>query len=340
MSLPDELMTRKANNLAVRDASMHPHATPKTFDAPDQRPVVPDNWYPASTGTYFADRLKSTAGSSSPVKGSGGGGLYGATGLAASGERSPPPHSNVSPSRSRMTPTDRQEEQDDSVLALTNHALQLFEASERDRLERRDARRDVELLKFTQKTKRRMELQLRSKQKLIGHGTEGMELEASPSGDENGRTNSSQQKDAGRNEAHRTFIESNFSRMERNQLHRQYCLDVTQERTLYRQSLEQGIGTFFAKLKLESFRTVGVEGADATNSRFPTKDGLYERSEENKAQTKQTEEEEAAMAAARAHMEALDAKLLEECRATKGKKAVRVREVPYSLNSPLLKSKQ
>jgi hypothetical protein len=317
MSLPDELMMRKAHNLAARDAAMHPHAVPQSFDSPEKRPQLPDNWYPAQTGTYFAERMTKPSNKEN---------------FSFQGTSSEKDAAYVSPSR--MTPTARQEEMDDKVATLTAHALQLYEESEKERVAQRTCRRDVELLKMQQATKRRVELQMKSRQKLVGHGIEAMELDAAQ--ESHGRTLASQTRDENRNEAHRSYIASNFHRMERNQLHRQYCLESTRQRVAYRQGMEEGIGTYFAKAKLKTFRTVGVEGAEATNSRFPTKDVLYERAETIRSQTQQSQEEREATEAARAHMQALDDKLWEECRANKHRKAQRVREVPYSLDSPLL----
>ena len=317
MSLPDEFMTRKANNLVAREAGSHPHAVPQPFN--ENRPQIPDNWVAAKTGTYFAERAanNNTSSSRSPHR----------VGLAAS-------TSQVSPSR--KTPTERQHEMDDKVQTLTAHALELYEESERERSQQCKARRDVEILKMHQKTKRRVELQLKSKQTIIGHGIEGMEL-TQQNEDTLGRSRASLLRDETRNEAHQAYLASNFTRMERNQLHRQYCLEATRERVAYRQSLEEGIGTYFSKEKSRTFRTVGVEGPEATNSRFPTVDVLYEKGESIRQQTRLEKEEADDTSAARAHMQALDDKLWGEHRAHKHEKAQRVREVPYSLDSRLLK---
>lgn len=288
---------------------------------------MPDNWTEAATGSYFATKQSSphrpdAASSVSPTK------------LHNEGSSSGKVHPK------HLSPLKRQEEFDRIVQTRIWQALEEQRQFEVDRLESCKVQRDVQLFKLQQKIKHRSELQCLSGQKLIGHSidTLGLEpLQQSRTTSSLERSTHQQERDAHRADAQRHYTAFHRDRIERDQLHRQYCREQLAEKTKFRQGMEAHVGTAFSLSKTATLNKIGIEGLDATFTVLPTVNELHQEQGRLAQEKKQKEKELAMVQTAYDELSRFDDSLWEERRAHKGQKAVRTLEIPYSADAPYKK---
>lgn len=338
----DELMRRKMENLVRRQQATAAESCHKgVFQFTEQLSVprrreggdaMPDNWAPAAAGGYFSEKQRGT-GQTAP---------HGHNTSAAGGTESHRNRNTGSPAsqpRRRESPADMQARQASIVQSRILNALEEQRASEAARLEACKAQRDLEILKFHQKMKQRTELQIRSSQLVLGHSVGEMGLEhlheatmASTT------TRAAAEKAEHLCDAQAQFIDYNRDRMERNALHRQYCLEAHRERQQFRQGLEAHIGTTFSKSKTKLLHDIGVTGPEATFTGNKTILDLRQQKETYETGVREAEAEAAEVIAMSEELNALDEKLWAAVRQAKGHKSVRTREIEYSLEAPYRRS--
>ena len=337
------LMQRKTQSLIERHKSisaLHPdnvfHFTEQCAavgpdEATSTNVQMPDNWTDASTGSYFTSKRSEP----SHYK------LH----SQHHGTTSPLPSSNNGSSTKtpkHLSPLKRQEEFDRIVQSRILNALEEQRQMEADRLESCKVQRDVQLFKLQQKIKHRSELQCLSGQKLIGHSidTLGLEpLQQSRTTSSLERTAHQQDRDDHRADAQRHYTAFHRDRIERDQLHRQYCRELLAEKTKFRQGMEAHVGTAFSLSKTATLNKIGIEGMEATYTVLPSVNELHQEHGKLAQQRKQGEQEAAAVQTAYDELSRFDEGLWEERRAQKGKKAVRTLELPYSSDAPYKQAK-
>jgi hypothetical protein len=226
---------------------------------------------------------------------------------------------------------------DAEVQQRVAQALQEQRDAERDRLEQCRREREVEILKFHQKMKHRTELQMMSRQKLIGHSVQHMQLDATLSRSTS-PSRSRMLREANRNEAHRIYMEYNRARVERNMLHRQYCIDMMKEKASYRQGLEVHVGAGFALSKLQALKSLGVDDRASKSATFPTPEKLHAFVETAKELKRAAREENEAAKRSTQDMNELDDQVWQELRQQKGKKPRRLREIEYAIETSYQRS--
>jgi len=291
---------------------------------------MPDNWLPPIAGSYFAARLGE--GSEGEIQH-----LHQQrVKQLTRAELSP------SPTRSdaRLSPADFQRRLDDLVSTRVANALEEQRASEVARLEACKTQRQVEIMKFHQKMKHRTELQLKSGQLAIGHSIDQMDLGDLLSGTSglSTETRAAAERALHRGDAQAQFIDYNRDRIEHNLLHRQYMLEIQQERQRFRQGLEAHIGTDFSKSKTQLLNAMGVSGPSATFTGSRTIPALKEQHEQYVASIAQKQREDAEVRDMCEELSQLDKMLWDARRATKGQKSVRTREIVYSPHTSTSKS--
>ena len=273
------------------------------FISGPQRIALPDNWDGDHLKASYFSQVHSSAKTPSPT-------------LPTSSKWS----------SNKQAPAERQAALNSAARGRVLQSMMEQQQADDERMRRCKDQREVTRLKLLQRTKQRVETQAESRQAVCGKYlpllSDFMQKPLLT------RTLSSVHKAEVAAEPQRLFVEFNSERMERNLLHRHYCIAAIDEQKNFRQQLEHYCGSMFSQKKSKALAGMGITGTEAVISRYPTMSEQHAADPSTMQQ--HLEEEKQLSRRCMAETERLDNALYTR---RQGQQKSRCRDILYNMNT-------